>query len=163
MLYQLSYPGIHLPYLKRINIGMRRLERVFEIRQRLHELARILARRIGNFGPRTQVPYETREEPLGRSHGLKREVRDRVPDADEGVTHFISRECGQIDMRHDKLGTLDNRIERRTLRSKETYALPRLVVRKRDESGKERDREQYCGKVRHGEGLSRGKTRETAH
>lgn len=137
LLYQLSYPGVFLFYLKNINIGMGRVQVIFEVRKGLHELSCILSRRRTLFILYPQVPHEAREESLNRTHGLQRQVSEEMSDAIRCVMHLISRKRSKIHVINDELNTLHECIELFSLVCKETHRVCSLVLCEYYESNKE--------------------------
>lgn len=137
-------------YLKNINIGMGRVQVIFEVRKGLHELSCILSRRRTLFILYPQVPYEACEESFNRSHGLQRQVSEEMSDAIRCVMHLISHKRCEIHILNDELNTLHECIELFSLSCKETYGVCSLVLREYYESNKEQKSTDDEDEIDHG-------------
>lgn len=129
---------------------MGRLEIVFKIGKRLHELPRSLARDGTVFISRAKATDKPGEKTFDRAHYLEREMHHGMPCSIRHATNFLSNECVQVDMRDDKLSALDHRIKFRALNSEKTSFVARLILYERQEPREGNERDEYQDEVRHG-------------
>ncbi len=90
------------------------------------------------------------EEALGRAHCLKRPVRHGMTGVIGRSPKLVTHESTQVNMLDNELCALDNRIKPRAARREKPRTALRFLLRKRDESRKGRDRDEYRDEVRHG-------------
>lgn len=97
-----------------------------------------------------EAPDEPRETALSGAHGLERNMRNVMPDATPRTARFFTREGGEVYVREDELHVRDFSVKAFALARKHARATPRLIPRKREESGEEPERNKDENEMHHG-------------
>ena len=102
---------MYLFYLKRLFVGMLRLQTFFEIREGLHELSFRLSRCGLILTFCAEVSHKTGQKSLHRPHHLERQVSERMSDSIHPALYLSVHKCPKIDVREDELDAGDAGVE----------------------------------------------------
>jgi len=123
---------------------------ILEVGKCFYELPRVL---VGSYVirvPDAQVANETSEKSFDCAHGQKRKMNDIMHDAMHYANGEVLHKCAEINMRKNEGGASYIFIDARAFAGEYARAAFRLIRGKREETGKERERNEIEDDVCHG-------------